>query len=253
MIDVSNQNQFSFANPRVEDYQSATKDAFESGREDDHKIVTLIRRASLDYGYYKQGKGEHKDDFSTSSNLLWKNKGFSSAGSTPMQYYSTLRAQEIARYRQEMMDLVRGMPESAYELSFRDMVETPRLVKKVEEAAQRRQEGTNNKADKATNKSKGTRRLPRNDTMNGLFLKTFVPVLGGGKMKRSRSNSSAKVSPKSEENEFGDQEKSNSKSSYETSSRSTSRSSRRKMMSGCYAFFFTKKSKSKETSKEFVE
>lgn len=227
MIDVSNQNQFSFANPRVEDYQSATKDAFESGREDDHKIVTLIRRASLDYGYYKQGKGEHKDDFSTSSNLLWKNKGFSSAGSTPMQYYSTLRAQEIARYRQEMMDLVRGMPESAYELSFRDMVETPRLVKKVEEAAQRRQEGTNNKADKATNKSKGTRRLPRNDTMNGLFLKTFVPVLGGGKMKRSRSNSSAKVSPKSEENEFGDQEKSSSKSSSETSSRSTSRSSRR--------------------------
>jgi len=40
-----------------------------------------------------------------------------SAGSSPS------RAQAIAGYRREMLDLVRGLPESAYELSLRDIVE----------------------------------------------------------------------------------------------------------------------------------
>ncbi|KAG6479957.1 hypothetical protein ZIOFF_063434 [Zingiber officinale] len=142
-------NQFSFANPR----------------------------ASFDCSDYEQGEDEHKDDSSTPSPLLWKNMNFPSsrlASSSP-------RAQEIVSYRQEMMDLMRGMPESAYELSLRDLVETPRIVKKVEEAAETRQEGAKNKAEKATDRSKG-----------GLFLKTSVPVLDGGKTKSSRSNSFAK-------------------------------------------------------------
>ncbi|TKV99852.1 hypothetical protein SEVIR_8G071300v4 [Setaria viridis] len=42
-----------------------------------------------------------------------------SAGSSPS------RAQAIAGYRREMLDLVRGLPESAYELSLRDIVEHP--------------------------------------------------------------------------------------------------------------------------------
>lgn len=42
-----------------------------------------------------------------------------SAGSSPS------RAQAIAGYRREMLDLVRGLPESAYELSLRDIVESP--------------------------------------------------------------------------------------------------------------------------------
>ncbi|CAO2141193.1 unnamed protein product [Urochloa humidicola] len=42
-----------------------------------------------------------------------------SAGSSPS------RAQAIAGYRREMLDLVRGLPESAYELSLRDIVEYP--------------------------------------------------------------------------------------------------------------------------------
>lgn len=42
-----------------------------------------------------------------------------SAGSSPS------RAQAIAGYRREMLDLVRGLPESAYELSLRDIVERP--------------------------------------------------------------------------------------------------------------------------------
>ncbi|RLM69192.1 serine/threonine-protein kinase WNK4-like [Panicum miliaceum] len=42
-----------------------------------------------------------------------------SAGSSPS------RAQVIAGYRRDMLDLVRGLPESAYELSLRDIVEHP--------------------------------------------------------------------------------------------------------------------------------
>ncbi|KAJ1274982.1 hypothetical protein BS78_05G101400 [Paspalum vaginatum] len=42
-----------------------------------------------------------------------------SAGASPS------RAQAIAGYRREMLDLVRGLPESAYELSLRDIVERP--------------------------------------------------------------------------------------------------------------------------------
>ncbi|CAO2152697.1 unnamed protein product [Urochloa humidicola] len=42
-----------------------------------------------------------------------------SAGSSPS------RAQAIAGYRREMLDLVRGLPESAYELSLRDIVDHP--------------------------------------------------------------------------------------------------------------------------------
>ncbi|CAM0874761.1 unnamed protein product [Alopecurus aequalis] len=41
-----------------------------------------------------------------------------SAGSSPS------RAQAIAGYRREMLDLVRGLPEAAYELSLRDIVES---------------------------------------------------------------------------------------------------------------------------------
>ncbi|KAG6477153.1 uncharacterized protein LOC122024648 [Zingiber officinale] len=198
-------NQFSFANPR----------------------------ASFDYSDYEQGEAEHKDDSSTPSPLLWKNMNFPmtrSASSSP-------RAQEIVSYRQEMMDLVRGMPESAYELSLRDLVETPRIVKNVEEAAETRQEGAKNKAEKATDRSKG-----------GLFLKTSVPVLDGGKTKSSKSNSFAKVSPKPEAEkglrELQGRGRSRIKSSSETSSSS------RKMRGCCCGFLATNKSKSKETSKE---
>ncbi|CAL4985276.1 unnamed protein product [Urochloa decumbens] len=42
-----------------------------------------------------------------------------SAGSSPS------RAQAIAGFRREMLDLVRGLPESAYELSLRDIVDRP--------------------------------------------------------------------------------------------------------------------------------
>lgn len=215
-------DQFSFANPRADGKKVA-----EAVGEEDLEIGTVIPRASFDYS-------------SSPSPLLWKNMNFptsQSASSSPMHYTSS-RAQEIARYRKEMMDLVRGMPESAYELSLRDMVETPGLVKKLEEAAETRQEGAKNKAEKATDKSKGARRLQKNETMEtGFFLKTFVPVLDGGKTKSSRSNYFAKVSPKPEaekglhgsiegqwwnKNELRDRG-----SSSETSSRSTSRSSSR--------------------------
>ncbi|RRT58097.1 hypothetical protein B296_00008498 [Ensete ventricosum] len=42
------------------------------------------------------------------------------------QFIMATRAQEIARCREEMLGMAHGMPESAYELTPRDMVESPR-------------------------------------------------------------------------------------------------------------------------------
>jgi len=85
--------------------------------EEEVRWLQASRQASPDYS---SGGGS-----STPSPRLWAvyqpdplHRLFpASAGSSPS------RAQAIAGYRREMLDLVRGLPESAYELSLRDIVE----------------------------------------------------------------------------------------------------------------------------------
>uniref|UniRef100_A0ACD5WAD2 Uncharacterized protein n=1 Tax=Avena sativa TaxID=4498 RepID=A0ACD5WAD2_AVESA len=68
--------------------------------------------------------GSPESGSSTPSPQLWAQHPHydrlypASAGSSPS------RAQAIAGYRREMLDLVRGLPEAAYELSLRDIVES---------------------------------------------------------------------------------------------------------------------------------
>ncbi|CAL9058772.1 unnamed protein product [Musa banksii] len=98
-----------------------------------------------------------------------------------------------------MLDMVREMPESAYELTLRDMVETPRIAQTVQETIEKRREEANDKAEKVKDQSKGKRRLLRKESMEtGVFLRMFVPIsLGGGRRKSSGgSNTCAKVSPR---------------------------------------------------------
>ncbi|XP_037429616.1 atherin [Triticum dicoccoides] len=73
----------------------------------------------------RQGSPESGSGSGTPSPQLWAHREHhhdrlypASAGSSPS------RAQAIAGYRREMLDLVRGLPEAAYELSLRDIVES---------------------------------------------------------------------------------------------------------------------------------
>ncbi|XP_009404319.2 uncharacterized protein LOC103987673 [Musa acuminata AAA Group] len=282
--EFSTGDQFSFANPThgASDGQTMERATVAAGTK--AKLGPWTRRASLNLSGYSQRDGdedfrwlpkEDGDDSGTPSPPLWKNVGLPatrSADNSPahkhhhgMQAFPTSRAEEIARYRQEMLDLVRDMPEPAYELSLRDMVEAPRVAKTVQEMIEKRR-------TESTDRTKEKRRLLRKESIEtGVFLKMFVPIsIRGGRRKSfGGSNTCSKVSPRPvsgeaekgglevTEGEWWEKElggrgssSSSSKSSSSSSSKSssgssTSRSGSRKM-NGCYAFFLTNKSSSKE-------
>lgn len=100
----------------------------------------------------------------------------------------------IERYRQEMMELVRNMPEeeneevAPYELSLRDIVVSPASNPEEETAVVSKDIKRKQRAD-SRGKNKGAA---------GLLMKAFIPrvraVLGG--RKRIAGGKGAKVSPK---------------------------------------------------------
>lgn len=134
-----------------------------------------------------QGLTEEKGD---SSPVLWQ---AAAAAAAPGACHGS-RAQDIARYRQEMMELVRGVPETAYELSLRDMVEIP--------AAAKGRAAEEEKGPPAAEKKvvSGRKEILRSASMDsGVFkLKMFSPVMSLWKWRRSSgaSASGSKVSPK---------------------------------------------------------
>ncbi|XP_062183430.1 uncharacterized protein LOC133887478 [Phragmites australis] len=146
-----------------------------------------------------------------------------SAGSSPS------RAQAIAGYRREMLDLVRGLPESAYELSLRDIVEHPSSsppplppppsntyaaqrdhepadTKKdaaadtVDEQATKQSGGAKNKKQgrkQRTMRKQRSRSLERSVSLDtGLLIKLFLPLSVGGKKKVSPKPDGAKDAKK---------------------------------------------------------
>jgi len=144
-----------------------------------------------------------------------------SAGSSPS------RALAIAGYRREMLDLVRGLPESAYELSLRDIVEhrasssssppppPPEPLPQPPSAAARpshadaepagtkndaaadgeKQSGSGKKQGKKqrTARKQRSRNLERSVSLDtGLLIKFFLPLSIGGKKKVSPRPDAAK-------------------------------------------------------------
>ncbi|XP_015697816.2 atherin-like [Oryza brachyantha] len=145
-----------------------------------------------------------------------------SAGSSPS------RAQAIAGYRREMLDLVRGLPESAYELSLRDIVESPpappppppphplppppptppptttatteakiaaAAAGAMDDEANKKQSKKQGKSTTTTTKTKTRKQRTRSRSLDrsasldtGLLIKLFLPLSVGGGKK--------KVSPK---------------------------------------------------------
>lgn len=174
------------------------------------------------------------------------------------------RATSIAKYRQEMLDLVRDMPENSYELSLIDIVESPKVTEKATETTAEEEEEDSKKKEDSNKKKKKKgimRRVSRSESLDsgGLMLKMFIPrmpvVLGG---KRQASSKSGKVSPSSKPSSVdGDREgergrrvfgervsstassssrNSNSSSSTASSSRNSSSSVSSRLIGSCYPF-----------------
>ncbi|KAG1331177.1 hypothetical protein COCNU_02G011450 [Cocos nucifera] len=138
------------------------------GKSDDHKIGAWQRRNPLnhlgnqvDENEFRWLAKDENDDSDVPSPQLWKKPA------SPM----TERAQAIARYRQEMLDMVRDLPEADYELSLRDIVESPRIAKPVQKTLAEGEEFSNEK------RKKGRRRMSRSESIEpeGLLLKMFLP------------------------------------------------------------------------------
>ncbi|KAH0452483.1 hypothetical protein IEQ34_019782 [Dendrobium chrysotoxum] len=169
-----------------------------------------------------------------SSPTLWKS-------ASPDSRPNISRAQMIDKYRQEMMDLVRDLPETAYELSLRDMVDLTSNQRREEE-----------KEDEAAlterwqmNKGRRKRRVNSNSRIGsmlsgGFLLKMFMPhipaVLGDS---RKISPRPMAVGSDGEWVSGGFQERSTSNSSNGSSNSScSSRGRQRLKLGGCYSFCY---------------
>ncbi|KAI4307207.1 hypothetical protein L6164_030419 [Bauhinia variegata] len=123
-------------------------------------------------------------------------------------YYQNLspesRTQAIARGQRELMEMVRNMPESSYELSLKDLVEQPRVdvlaqntteEKDLNQKNLYRREGSGRKID---NKAQGRR--SGNIDSGGFYLKMVFPTSLWSKKKKKKNESltcnSSKVSPR---------------------------------------------------------
>ncbi|XP_020588038.1 uncharacterized protein LOC110029896 [Phalaenopsis equestris] len=146
------------------------------------------------------------------------------------------RAQMIEKYRQEMMELVRNMPEEegeevgAYELSLRDIVERPATRKPEVDA-------TEGGEDVNRNQSAVSRGEKKSET--GSIMKAFVPRVRAALAGRKRitgagGGKGAKVSPKPSNSDSEDRS---------CSSESCNSSGRRNRggLGSCYVFLHKKK------------
>lgn len=162
---------------------------------------------------------EDEEDSGVHSPPLW-------TASPPRQYQinNNHRTQAIARGQRELMEIVKNMPESCYELSLKDLVEQPRVeVDSQEEcllgddddghhdqdqdqqpeevAHERRVNMKRVESKKYEKKSKLNTSMMRSGSMDnrGLFLKMVFPIsLSSNKNKKpvNSCTTCAKVSPK---------------------------------------------------------
>ncbi|KAF8026534.1 hypothetical protein BT93_F3121 [Corymbia citriodora subsp. variegata] len=129
-----------------------------------------------------------------------------SSGSSGNHYRSlspSSRTQAIARGQMELMEMVRNMPESCYELSLKDLVELPRARQELNTMAviQRdgsaRRQSSSRRLDGSSNKGHMMVRSGSIDN-GGFLLKMVIPIpwASSKKKKDNIGNSFSKVSPR---------------------------------------------------------
>ncbi|XP_042470334.1 uncharacterized protein LOC122052725 [Zingiber officinale] len=176
------------------------------------------------HGWLSADQAEDDDGYGTSSPTLWKNSGNSPTWHG-RRAGPTARAQEIARYRQEMLELVRGLPESEYELSLRDMVEDRGLLVEGKESKDEGEEKSKMQGKQST------------AATGGLLLGMRFPFSVGDRRKRLNKSGLGGIGSSSTS--------SNSSTGSSTSSSTTaaaaitaySRSRNKQRTGNCYCFF----------------
>ncbi|KAL5714590.1 hypothetical protein ACHQM5_016528 [Ranunculus cassubicifolius] len=175
------------------------------------------------------------------------------------------RAQAIERGREELMEMVKNMPESTYELSLKDIVEHSRnqgfpqtsntVVEETEADKSSVKSGGKNRTNKKKKKT-DPGHVSRSGSMNGssrnggngsFLLKMFFPIPPGSNRKRSSSPNGTRVSPRPVETEkFADKdwwakrfpnESSNSGSSGSSDSTRSNKRNKDDYVPGCWSFF----------------
>lgn len=120
-------------------------------------------------------------------------------------YYRCLspasKTQAIARGQRELMEMVKNMPESSYELSLKDLVEHPRVeVGQDKRAEERKLKSNKNVTNRKGDNKKGQVKSSGTIDSGGFYLKMVLPIsLGSRKGKKNESlvnNSSNKLSPR---------------------------------------------------------
>lgn len=137
------------------------------------------------------------DDSGICSPPLWR----TSPPRSPQQrknHYRSLspasRTQAIARGQKELMEMVRNMPESCYELSLKDLVEKRWQENTAEER--------NLKSKNGCKRENSVRKVKRSGNIDsgGFYLKMMFPISLGSKKKKKKNepsvNSSSRVSPR---------------------------------------------------------
>ncbi|KAK3426288.1 hypothetical protein EUGRSUZ_F02770 [Eucalyptus grandis] len=105
------------------------------------------------------------------------------------------RTQAIARGQMELMEMVRNMPETCYELSLKDLVELPRARQELNTMAVIQRDGgakrqhNNRRADGSNNKGQMMGRSGSID--NGGFLLKMVFPIPWGSSKKKKDNTAA--------------------------------------------------------------
>ncbi|KAL2504660.1 embryo defective [Abeliophyllum distichum] len=146
---------------------------------------------SKEYYQNDNDSGHVEDEFTYCSPPLWTKASRNSTYHCHYRFSSPgSRLQAIADSRRELMEMIKDMPESSYELSFKDILEDQQSME-VEKKKNVRVE-TNQKCKTGagnSEKCKSTRRrqISRSESMeSGVFLlKMFLPLsLGSKKSKR---------------------------------------------------------------------
>ncbi|KAI5664482.1 hypothetical protein M9H77_23805 [Catharanthus roseus] len=158
------------------------------------------------------------------------------------------RTQAIAKGQRELMEMVKSMPESCYELSLKDLVEQPKVEKTQEECLLQEMkkydqslahQRVNIKRQESKKNETRVQNVMRSTSMEngGLFLKMVFPISLKSKKKKNLNNtisssnsttiSCAKVSPKPEmsDKDWWKKRFSSSESNCDSSGRSSSNNS----------------------------
>ncbi|PIM98581.1 hypothetical protein CDL12_28937 [Handroanthus impetiginosus] len=174
------------------------------------------------------------------------------------------RAQAIARGQWELMEMVKNMPESSYELSLRDLVEHQRVEIQTEKSVDSNK--SLNQREVVIVKKQGSKKNERNVIRSGsfenkgLFLNMVFPfsLKPKKKTKFGGNNTSGKVSPKPEgEKDWwkkrftgsSDSESSRTSNNSGGGSRQSSYGGGRKShgcLTGCWPFLHSRQGKSVE-------